>query len=51
MGVKNGIFKPNSLQKHTKMMTYKTITRPMFVYGCEAWKISGKREKKQQLMK
>ena len=37
IGIINSIMKPSLVQKHTQMHLHKTLARPVFCYGSEAW--------------
>jgi hypothetical protein len=39
MGIINVVLKPTSVQKHTRICLYKTLTGPVLCYGSEAWTI------------
>jgi hypothetical protein len=35
----NQIFKPSLVSRHTRILTYKTLARPVLSYGSEEWTI------------
>ena len=39
MSTINNIFKPSLVQRHTRIKAYKTLARPVLMYGSEAWTI------------
>jgi hypothetical protein len=39
LGIKNQIFKPSPVSRHTRIRIYKTLARPILSYGSEAWTI------------
>ena len=34
------IWSCNSISRRTKVMLYKTLVKPVLMYGCEAWKMN-----------
>jgi hypothetical protein len=40
MGIMNGVFKPTSVLKYTRIHLYKTLACPVLCYRSEAWAIS-----------
>jgi hypothetical protein len=44
-GLRN-IFKSRLLKKDTKFKIYKTLIRPVVLYGCESWTLTKKRGRK-----
>jgi hypothetical protein len=39
IGVINQVFKPSLIQQHTRLNIYRTLARPVLIYGSEAWTI------------
>jgi ABC-type ATPase involved in cell division len=39
IGVINQVFKPSLVQQHTRLNIYRTVARPVLIYGSEAWTI------------
>jgi hypothetical protein len=37
IGVINQVFKPSLVQQHTRLNIYRTLARPVLIYGSEAW--------------
>jgi hypothetical protein len=42
------VFKPSLVQQHTRLNIYRTLARPVLVYGSEAWTIRKADEKRLQ---
>jgi hypothetical protein len=45
IGVIDQVFKPSLVQQHTRLNIYRTLARPVLVYGSEAWTIRKADEK------
>jgi hypothetical protein len=39
IGVINQVFKPSLVQQHIRLNIYRTLARPVLIYGSEAWTI------------
>jgi hypothetical protein len=39
IGVINQVFKPSLVQQHTRLNIYRTLARPVLIYGSDAWTI------------
>jgi hypothetical protein len=48
IGVINQVFKPSLVQQHTRLNIYRTLARPVLIYGSEARTIRKADEKRQQ---
>jgi hypothetical protein len=48
IGVINQVFKPSLVQQHTRLNIYRTLARPVLIYGSEAWTIRKADEKRLQ---
>jgi hypothetical protein len=48
IGVIDQVFKPSLVQQHTRLNVYRTLARPVLVYGSEAWTIRKADEKRLQ---
>jgi hypothetical protein len=48
IGVMNQVFKPSLVQQHTILNIYRTLARPVLMYGSEAWTIRKADEKRLQ---
>jgi hypothetical protein len=46
IGVINQVFKPFLVQQHTRLNIYRTLPRPVLIYGSEAWTFRKADEKK-----
>jgi hypothetical protein len=46
IGVVNQVFKPSVVQQHTRLNIYRTLSRPVLIYGSEAWTIRTAAENK-----
>jgi hypothetical protein len=44
----NQVFKPSLVQQHTRLNIYRTLGRPVLIYGSEAWTIRKADEKRLQ---
>jgi hypothetical protein len=42
----NQVFKPSLVQQHTRLNIYRTLARPVLIYGSEAWTVRKADEKK-----
>jgi hypothetical protein len=47
-GLRN-ILRSRLLKKNTKCKVYKTLTRPVVLYGCESWTFTKKEEEKLKM--
>jgi hypothetical protein len=45
IGVINQVFKPSLVQQHTRLNIYRTLARPVLIYGSEAWTVRKADEK------
>jgi hypothetical protein len=43
----NQVFKPSLVQQHTRLNIYRTLARPVLIYGSEAWTIRKADEKRK----
>jgi hypothetical protein len=48
IGVINQVFKPSLVQRHTRLNIYRSLARPVLIYGSEAWTIRNADEKRLQ---
>jgi hypothetical protein len=48
IGVINQVLKPSLVQQHTTSNIYRTLARPVLIYGSEAWTIRKSDEKRLQ---
>jgi hypothetical protein len=48
IGVINQVFKPSLVQQHTSLNIYRTLARPVLIYGSEAWTMRKADEKRLQ---
>jgi hypothetical protein len=44
----NQVFKPSLVQQHSRLNIYRTLARPILLYGSEAWTIRKADEKTLQ---
>jgi hypothetical protein len=51
IGVINQVFKPSLVQQHTRLNIYRTLARPVLIYGSETWIIRKPDEKRLQAAK
>jgi hypothetical protein len=45
----NQVFKPSSVKQHRRLNIYRTLARPVLIYGSEAWTIRKADEKRLQV--
>jgi hypothetical protein len=48
IGVIDQVFKPSLVQEHRSLNIYRTLARPVLIYGSEAWTIRKADEKRLQ---
>jgi hypothetical protein len=48
IGVINQVFKPSLVQEHTRLNIYRTLARPVLIFGSETWTIRKADEKRLQ---
>jgi hypothetical protein len=48
IGVIKQVFKPSLVQQHTRLNIYRTLARPVLIYGSEAWTSRKADEKRLQ---
>jgi hypothetical protein len=48
IGVVDQVFKPSLVQQHTRLNIYRTLARPVLIYGSEAWTVRKADEKRLQ---